>query len=100
VLAQKLLFANSTAGDLSPFIEAYFDTTTGPKREPLSYSKIAAALQLRPEQLLFISDVPTELDGAHATGMHTAFSLRPGVNKPATEDHFVLQSFDSVFVNS
>src|SRR5262249_59712975 len=29
VLAQKLLFAHTDAGDLTPFLRAYFDTTTG-----------------------------------------------------------------------
>src|SRR5262249_26081798 len=33
VLAQKLLFGHSNAGDLTKYIENYFDTTTGPKRE-------------------------------------------------------------------
>jgi len=30
ILAQRNLFANTTAGDLSPFLSSYFDTTTGP----------------------------------------------------------------------
>ena len=34
VLAQKLLFANSTAGDLSRFISGYFDTAVGAKKRP------------------------------------------------------------------
>src|SRR5215204_3478368 len=33
VLAQKLIFKYSSAGDLSPFIADYFDTATGAKRE-------------------------------------------------------------------
>ena len=33
VLAQRLLFAHTAEGDLTPLIEAYFDTTTGPKRD-------------------------------------------------------------------
>src|SRR5207247_5592661 len=37
VLAQKLIFGCSTAGDLRPYIRAYFDTNTGPKREADSY---------------------------------------------------------------
>jgi enolase-phosphatase E1 len=36
VLAQRLLFRHSTAGDLSGFIHAYFDTATGPKAESTS----------------------------------------------------------------
>jgi enolase-phosphatase E1 len=94
VLAQKLLFATSTAGDLSSFPEAYFDTTTGPKREAASYQKIAAALQLPTEQILFISDVAAELDAAHAAGMLTALSLRPGIVAPENSSHFTIRDFD------
>jgi enolase-phosphatase E1 len=101
VLAQKLLFAHSTAGDLTLFIEAYFDTTTGPKREPASYRKIAAALQVPPDQILFVSDVPAELDAALAAGMFTALSLRPGVPTPVPAPpapaHRSILTFDELF---
>jgi enolase-phosphatase E1 len=97
VLAQKLLFAHSTAGDLSSFLEAYFDTTTGPKREPASYRKIAATLQVHPKQVLFVSDVPAELDAALAAGMSTALSLRPGISPPPTPVHPSILTFDELF---
>ena len=32
IAAQKLLFGHTPAGDLTPLFQAYFDTTTGPKR--------------------------------------------------------------------
>ena len=41
VLAQKLLFGSTAAGDLTGFLSAYFDTTTGPKNAPESYLRIA-----------------------------------------------------------
>jgi enolase-phosphatase E1 len=96
VLAQKLLFAHSAAGDLSSHIEAYFDTTAGPKREAESYKKIVAALQLRTEQVLFISDVPAELDAARAAHLHTALSLRSGNLPPELSSRPVIQTFDEV----
>ena len=49
VAAQKLIFGHSDAGDLTPFLSGYFDTTTGPKRDPDSYSKIVDALDLAPQ---------------------------------------------------
>jgi enolase-phosphatase E1 len=104
VLAQQLLFAHSTVGDLSSFIEAYFDTTSGPKREPASYRKIAAALQLPPEQVLFVSDVPAELDAALAAGMSTTLSLRPGVPTPVaappTPVHSSILTFDELLIST
>jgi enolase-phosphatase E1 len=63
VLAQRLLFANTAAGDLTPYISRYFDTTTGGKSDSHSYQEIARILQRLPSVMVFISDVTTELDG-------------------------------------
>ena len=95
---QKLLFAHSTAGDLSSFIEAYFDTTSGPKREVQSYKKIASALQLTPDQVLFISDVPAELDAARSAGLYTAHSLRPGIPTLEHSPHAAVSSFAEILL--
>lgn len=94
VLAQKLLFAHSTAGDLTSFMDGYFDTATGPKREAASYHKIAVALQLKPERFVFVSDVEAELDAARAAGMRTLLSLRPGVRIPEKTEHPAIKNFD------
>jgi enolase-phosphatase E1 len=96
VLAQKLLFAHSSAGDLSSHIEAYFDTTTGPKREVESYKKIVAALQLRTEQVLFISDVAAELDAAQRAHVQTTLCLRPGNQQAGNSTHHVIRTFYEV----
>ena len=69
VLAQRLLFAHTPDGDLTPLIDGFFDTTTGPKREPESYGRIAAALSVPPAAVLFVSDVAAELDAARAAGL-------------------------------
>ncbi len=97
VLAQKLIFENSTAGDLAKFISGYFDTTTGPKRDAESYEKIAEALELPPAEILFISDITAELDAARAAGFVTALSLREG-NEPLAEEptHHVIQTFEEI----
>lgn len=97
VLAQKLLFTNSTVGDLSALLEAYFDTTTGPKRESSSYQRIATALGIPAERLLFISDVEAELDAARAAHLHTVHSLRPGIAPPRKPAHPAIHTFDELF---
>ncbi len=89
VLAQQLIFKYSNAGDLGPFISAYFDTTTGKKQESASYSTIARELGVKPGEMLFVSDVVTELDAAHDAGARTALSMRPGnglVKAPIAHD--------------
>jgi enolase-phosphatase E1 len=94
VLAQKLLFSRSEAGDLTPRLRAYFDTTTGAKGDPESYRKIATALGRAPAEVLFLSDVDAELDAARAAGMATALCVRAG--KAPVTDHAVVRSFDEV----
>jgi len=95
VLSQRLLFAHSTAGDLSGAIDAYFDTRTGPKREPASYGRIAADLDLATSELLFVSDTPAELDAAAAAGVRTALCSRPSTPAPASA-HPVVADFDEL----
>lgn len=91
VLAQKLIFKYSTAGDLTEFISAYFDTTLGPKREAESYLKIAAELGFPPVEILFVSDIVEELEAALEAGLETTLSIRKG-NAPISKNH----SFQSV----
>jgi len=95
VLAQKLLFSRSEAGDLTPFLRAYFDTTTGAKADRESYRKIAARLGHAPAQVLFVSDVTAELHAARAAGMATRLCVREGP-RPATTDHPAVRTFDEV----
>lgn len=71
VAAQKLLFGHSEAGDLTPLFCAFFDTETGHKRDADSYRLIADALDRRPENIVFLSDVVEELDAAREAGMRT-----------------------------
>lgn len=96
-LAQKLLFAHTQAGDLTRFIDDYFDTTLGPKTEVKSYRHIATALQLPENEVLFISDVVSELDAASAAGMHTRLCVRPGNHaQPRPERHQNIRSFNEI----
>jgi len=96
VLAQKLLFAHTVAGDLSRHIFGYFDTTTGSKTDAKSYQKIADAVQAEPIESLFISDVPAELDAARSAGFQTLLSIRPGNRPQPASSHPVVRSFDEV----
>lgn len=101
VLAQQLLFAHTEAGDLTPFISHYFDTGVGKKGEPESYRRIAEQVGIQPGEILFISDVVTELAAAREAGMKTALSIRPGnqpQNQPqnSPEQYPIIHSFDEV----
>ena len=84
VLAQKLIFSHTAEGDLSRYIESYFDTNIGHKREAESYRRIAGELELPPAEILFISDIAEELAAAAESGMQVLLSVRPG-NAPVAE---------------
>jgi len=94
IQAQRSLFANTRTGDLSAFLSGYFDTTTGPKREARSYRQIAATLRQEPRDMLFISDVPAELDAAREAGMRTALCVRGALSPDVPDtDHPRIHSF-------
>ena len=97
VLAQQLLFAHTEAGDLTPFISKYFDTGVGKKGEAESYRRIAEAIGLPTGELLFISDVVSELAAAREAGMKTVLSIRPG-NQPqdSAAEYQTIESFDDL----
>jgi enolase-phosphatase E1 len=97
VLAQKLLFAHTDAGDLSRLIDHYFDTNVGKKGEAESYRRIAELMRVETEEVLFVSDVVVELDAAREAGMKTLLSIRPGnpVQERAAEFK-AIESFEEI----
>ena len=78
IAAQKQLFGFSTEGDLTPYFSAYFDTTTGMKRDEQTYQLIVQQLNAPANSVLFLSDIHQELEAAHATGLRTLQLVRPG----------------------
>jgi enolase-phosphatase E1 len=96
VLAQKLLFATTAAGDLRPWLAAYFDTNAGAKTEPESYGRIARALPLEPSSVLFVSDTPSELRAARQAGMEVVLCARAG-DPPGPIECPIVTTFDSLF---
>ncbi|NMF65285.1 acireductone synthase [Brasilonema octagenarum] len=96
VQAQQLLFRHSEVGDLTVFISGYFDTQTGSKKEAESYRKIADAIGIAPEKILFISDVTAELKAAQVAGMQTLFSIRLGDHSSDSEGFAAIHNFDNV----
>ena len=96
VLAQKLLFAHTTAGDLTQYLSAYFDTKVGTKTDPRSYERIALALKRAPDDIVFISDLTRELDAAKTTGMAALLCERPGNLPQPANTYRVIRSLAEV----
>ena len=89
VQAQKLLFAHTGFGDLTPLFDGYFDTTVGGKQESGSYRAIAAAIGVAPAEILFLSDIQAELDAAAAAGCRTVWLVRDDSPDPQAAHHQV-----------
>jgi enolase-phosphatase E1 len=97
IAAQKLLFGNSTEGDLTPLFSGYFDTTIGSKTAEASYRAIADAIGMAPEDLLFLSDRDAELDAAANVNWQVAALVRPQDMGPnASSHHRWFTSFDEI----
>ncbi|TAK64196.1 acireductone synthase [Methylobacter sp.] len=97
VYAQKLLFAHTKYGDLTPLFSGYFDTHIGGKKEKESYDNIAEQLAMPANQLLFLSDIKEELDAAKAAGFETIWLTRNNTPDPQAE-HRQVNSFDQIDV--
>ena len=96
-LAQQLLFAHTEDGDLTTFISDYFDTNVGAKGDAESYRRIAKRMNLPPVEILFISDVVTELGAATEADIKTRLSIRPGNQPQPNADRFqIIETLDEV----
>jgi enolase-phosphatase E1 len=101
VPAQRLFFAHTDAGDLSPLFGAWFDTEVGHKRDAASYREIARRLDRVPQDILFLSDIVEELDAAREVGLRTVLIDRlddyPIPREgDATHGHLRVATFDRI----
>jgi len=95
VLAQQLLFRHTTFGDLTKYIDRYFDTHIGPKTASESYTAIARELAAQPAEITFVSDSPTELSAARRAGLDVVLSVRPAnASSRAANSYPVITSFE------
>ncbi|KAJ0246239.1 bifunctional methylthioribulose-1-phosphate dehydratase/enolase-phosphatase E1 [Hirschfeldia incana] len=86
-LAQRLLFGNTSYGDLRKYLSGFFDTTIGNKKESRSYKEITETLGVDdPSDILFVTDVYQEATAAKAAGLEAIISIRPG-NASLPENH-------------
>jgi enolase-phosphatase E1 len=97
VEAQKLIFAHTEYGDLTPLFADYFDTRIGGKREMASYQRIQQAIGCAPDEILFLSDIGEELDAAAAAGLQTCQLIRDAKAKPSAS-HPQARDFSGVAV--
>jgi enolase-phosphatase E1 len=86
IKAQQLIYGYSSAGDLRPLFQHWFDTKIGSKLEPQSYLRISEYLKTEPQAMLFISDSLDELKAARTCGVSVLFCDR-GDLQPQGNDY-------------
>ncbi len=96
VLAQQLLFRTTQAGDLTSYIDAFFDTRVGSKTDGKSYKKIAASCSFAPHEFLFISDAAKEIEAAQSVGMQAILCDRNSEAGSPPNASGVIRGFDGV----
>lgn len=96
VQAQKLIFAHTAFGDMTPLFSGYFDTKVGGKKESASYLAIAKQISLDPQDVLFLSDSLDELNAASAAGMATILLCREGTTATADCPHSSVTTFNEI----
>lgn len=94
VHAQKLLFGHTEYGDLTPLFSDYFDTRIGAKTQADAYHRISEKIGLPAGDILFLSDIPAELDAARNAGMHTTQLVRDAGGTAST--HPIAHDFGEV----
>lgn len=99
-VAQQLLFANSTQGNLLNFVENYFDLLIGPKTSAVSYKKLCTQyIMVPPRDLLFITDAHDEGKAARDAGLQVALVQRPEnkqLPQQAARDFHIVNSLLSI----
>lgn len=84
VKAQKLFFSHTNYGNILDMFSGFFDTRIGSKKESQSYRRILKNINLKPEEVVFISDNPEELKAAKEAGIKVFQAVREGV-EPSSE---------------
>lgn len=98
VEAQDLFFAYTKDGDLRPLFDGHYDTRSGQKDAPESYTNIAQTMGLLPTDILFLSDSPVEWHAALKAGMQVVGVDRDGLGtvSEAPNGITVVSTFDEI----
>lgn len=102
--AQELIFRFNEAGDLRSLFAGHFDTGVGAKIDSASYARVARAIGLPSQDILFLSDDARELTAARAAGLAAAQvvkeTTKPDPRFPTLTDFADLQLISRVSVAS
>jgi enolase-phosphatase E1 len=96
VAAQQLIYQHSNHGDLRSLFSHWFDTRTGSKHDPCSYTLIAGMMGCAPEAILFVSDSHSELLAASQSGLQVVCSQRETDKVEGLKTYPVIDDFHQI----
>lgn len=100
IYAQKLFFRHSEYGDLLALFSGFFDTNIGNKKESESYQNIANAINFKPAEIIFLSDIEAEVNSALSIGMSTVWVIRDEIifseKKHSNSPHQIVNNFQEI----
>lgn len=91
IQAQKLFLTYNEKGNVTKFLDAYFDTTIGSKKEASSYTEIAKSLDVKSEEITFFTDCTDEYKASTKAGINTYLVSRDSLDNIAVvgEDRLI-----------
>ncbi len=96
VMSQKMIFSHTEEGDVSTYLDGYFDTEVGGKKDPQSYLKIASLIQEAQENILFLSDSEEEIRAANSAGLRIYLVNRDMLEEGQRDGFKIINNFDAI----
>jgi len=96
IAAQQLIYQHSNHGDLRSLFSYWFDTHTGSKHDPSSYTLIAELMGCTPQAILFVSDSHSELQAANQSGLKVVCSHRETFASEKSTAYPTIQDFNQI----
>jgi len=99
VLSQKLLFSTTVHGDMTKYIEGYFDTSIGKKGDRRSYEAISEITGIPARNFLFLSDTPAEINAAVSAGFSGMLVGREKGSQVACRSENTISDFNELILS-
>jgi enolase-phosphatase E1 len=101
IAAQQLIYQHSNYGDLRSMFSHWFDTHTGSKHDPLSYTKIATMMGCAAHAILFVSDSHSELLAAAQSDLQVVCCQRHTAAAAAMQATYpIIHDFNQIRLNA
>ncbi|XP_013397492.2 enolase-phosphatase E1 [Lingula anatina] len=100
---QKLLFTYSAQGDNSKCLSGFFDSKVGAKTEMESYKNIINDIGVKPEETLYVTDMPAEAQAAGKAGIGVFLLNRPenpALSQDDLKDYNVISSLTELYASN